>query len=217
MLILLMALGGCNDAGFGLVSISPIYGWTDGCGAITLAGHGFGSSLSASVGGSDITGLSQPADADLKGFQATGVVPAGKAGYADVVLRSDGAESRLGGVAGYYYVECPGPGTVDAVAPNTGLAAGTLVSVQGCGLDTAAVSARIVDAAGDTAAELPLISSCGKGTATFEAPALADGTWYLELVDASGVVLSGAPCGPADSADTGHSCIDHTLTYGSAE
>ncbi len=218
-MLALLLLGACNDAGYALVSISPIYGWTDGCGSITLSGHGFGKELAASIGEAGITGLTTPDDADAVGYQVYGVVPAGAKGLADVSLRSDGVESKLTGTSGYYYVECPGPGTVDTVSPTTGLAAGSLVTVSGCGLDAAAITVRLVDAAEvPVAADVPLVSMCGTGAASFEAPALPDGTYYVELVDvATQAVLAGAPCGPVDSADTASSCTDHTLTYGEAE
>lgn len=218
-MVFALLLGACNDAGFALVSISPIYGWTDGCGSITLSGHGIGSDAAATLGSSDIPELTTPEDADLRGFQVSGVVPAGPKGFASVTLRSGGQESTLEGAAGYYYVECPSAGWVDRATPDVGLTADALVVLEGCGLDTGAVVARLVDAGGvAVSADLPLVSMCGKGTASFTAPALPDGSYFLELVDlASGTVLSGAPCAPADSGDTGSTCSDHPLTYGGAE
>ncbi len=218
MLLFLSLLTSCNEAGYGLVSISPIYGYTDGCNAITLAGHGFGAKLSATIGGSEITAFAAPGDKDLVGYQAAGVVPAGAHGYADIVLTSDGASSTLSGTGGYYYVECPAAGTIVSVSQSTELTAGAVITLEGCGLDAATVRARIVDAAdGATGADLALSTVCGKGAVSLVAPALADGTYYLELVDVgTGMVLSGAPCGPIDTADTASSCTDYSLTYGVA-
>jgi len=224
VLLLLTVFGACNDAGFALVSVDPIYGWTDGCNAITLSGHGFGKDVKATLGGAEITGLTAPeAPKDGRpsevGYMLSGVAPAGAKGYADVTLTSGGQTSTLTGTSSYYYVECPAAGTLDAVTPSEGLAGGALVTLTGCGLDSAAITARIVDAAGTPqGTDLPLTSSCGKGTVTFEAPTLADGTWYLELVDvATNTPLTGIPCAPADTADSGSSCTDHPLVYGAAQ
>lgn len=219
MFITLALLGACNDAGYGLVSISPIYGWVDGCNPVTLSGHGFADDATASIGGSDITGITLPERKVDKGFVLYGTAPAGQHGYAEVTMRSGGETSTLKGTAGYYYVECPALGTVDAVTPAAGLADGVTVTLNGCGLDTTLAAARIVSADGTPqGSDLPLVSMCGTGTASFTAPALADGEYYLELVRVDdGTVLSGAPCPPPDSGDTGSSCTDQTLTYGGGE
>ena len=96
---------------------------------------------------------------------------------------------------------------------------GAIVTIEGCGLDTGAVAARIVAADGTPqGADLALVSMCGTATASFTAPSLADGEYYLELLSvADGSILSGAPCPPADSGDTGSSCSDQTITFGGAE
>lgn len=219
MFLLLALSSACNDAGYALVSISPIYGWVDGCNPVTLSGHGFSDEVSASVGGSDITGITYPEGKIDKGFVVYGTMPAGQHGYADVSLRSGGETSTLTKTAGYYYVECPGAGTMEAVSPAGALAAGVLVTVEGCGLDSGAVAARVVSADGLVqSADLPLVSMCGTATVSFTAPAMPDGEYYLELINvADGAILSGAPCPPPDSGDTGSSCTDQKLIYGGAE
>lgn len=216
MFLFVALLGACNDAGYALVSISPIYGWVDGCNPVTLSGHGFSEDVSASIGSSDITGLTQPEAKQDKGFVLHGVAPAGPHGYAEVSLRSAGVTSKLEGTAGYYYVECPGTGMIDSVTPSTELGDGVTVILNGCGLDSTGAAARIVSADGTPqGADLPLTSMCGKGTASFTAPPLADGDYFLELVSlADGSVLIGAPCPPGDSGDTGSHCTDYPLTYG---
>jgi hypothetical protein len=105
------------------------------------------------------------------------------------------------------------------VTPSTGLVGGALVTLEGCGIDTASTAARIVSADGTVqGADLPLTSLCGTATVTFAAPPLADGDYYLELVNTGdGSVLSGAPCPPPDSGDTGSGCTDHRITYGGGE
>lgn len=225
MLVFLTLLAGCNDPGFALVSISPIYGWTDGCNAVTLSGHGFGKDATAKIGGAAVTGVTfpeppkNPLTPSNVGYIAYGVAPAGSHGYAEVSLTSSGQTSTITGTGGYYYVSCPAPGSVDAVTPAEAIAGGALIALDGCSLDAATMTVRLVDATDATVADgLALTSLCGKGSVTFEAPVLADGTYFIELVDTgTGAVLSGAPCPPADSADTASSCSDHAIVYGVAQ
>ena len=225
MVVFFSLLGACNDAGFAVVSISPIFGWTDGCNPVTISGRGFSSSATATVGGSVVSGVTFPeapksplSPSDI-GYVLYGSAPAGEHGYADVSVKSDGVTSTISGTGAYYYVTCPAAGTVEAVTPSEGLAGGETVILDGCGLDVATISARVVsvDRLIDSGT-LPLSSLCGKGSVSFTAPALAEGSYFLELVDiGTGDVLSGAPCPPGDSADTGSSCTDHPLVYGASQ
>lgn len=212
-LLLWTALSGCNDAGYAVVSIDPIYGWTDGCTALTISGHGFGDDVSATVGGKPVADVELPTKAIDKGFTFSGTVPAGSHGLADVVVTSGGVESKLEGTAGYYYVECPGAGTVDTLGP-TAVASGTDVTIVGCGLDATALLVRLTDAVGTpAAADVGLTTVCGTAKVSFAAPELPDGTYTVSLVNSAGEVVSGGPCPPPDSADTAYSCTTHTLTY----
>ena len=219
MLILVTLFGACNDAGYALVSVDPIFGWTDGCNAVTLSGHGFAADATATIGGSKVTGVTYPGKKDSGpdevGYQLFGIAPAGKHGYADVTVTSGGVESTITGTQGYYYVECPGPGTIDSVSPAEGLSAGALVTVSGCGLDAAGLSARVVDAAGVAqGADAPLTSSCSTAEVTFAAPDLPDGNYLLQLVDnGTGEIVAGAIC-VVDTADSGASCPSYPLVYG---
>ena len=222
MLVFLTLFSACNDSGFAVVAISPIFGWTDGCNPVTISGRGFSSSATATVGGNVVSGVTYPEapksplrPSDV-GYILYGSVPAGEHGYADVSVKSDGVTSTISGTGAYYYVSCPAAGTVEAVTPSEGLAGGEVVTLDGCGLDVATIAARIVNSDDiPQGGDLALSSLCGKGRVSFEAPALAEGSYFLELVDiGTGAVLSGAPCPPGDSADTGSTCTDHALVYG---
>jgi len=218
----LLLLIGCNTAGFDAVAISPIYGWVDGCSTVTISGHGFSEQATATVGGQSVTGITLPERALDKGYLFTATVPAASAaGYADVVVTDGDNTATITGSGAYYYVACPAVGYLESYGPSEGVTAGATVTITGCGFDAAAVRGQIVDAAGSPqGGAFALTSACGTASVSFEAPALADGTWYLELVDADGAVLSGAPCPPEDTAtdtsDTGATCTDYPLTYGSA-
>lgn len=238
-------LAGCNDAGFAAVALTPIYGWEDGCTAVSVTGHGFSKDIAVKIGGNPVENAAGeaatpewPADKAAQGYSVVAYVPAaGGKGYADVEVVSGGETSVLGGTAGYYYVECPLTlGYADA-NQSCGTTAGATLEVSGCNLDVAQVQVMILDADGAPAiaAALPLVSTCRDGHATFVAPDLPDGVYYATIVDLAGTVLSGTPCtaeasvygecgatAPADAAigDTadsgGATCVDYPLYYGGA-
>lgn len=234
---------GCNDAGFAAVAVAPIYGWVDGCNAISISGHGFDKDISVKIGESPVEaaggsagGPAWPVNKDNEGFKVDGYVPAatGK-GYADVTVVSGGETSILKETAGYYYVECPiEVGYADANLA-CGQTSGATVEVSGCNLDVSKVQVMIVtpDGAPAIVAPLPLVSTCRDGSATFTAPELPAGVYYAEMVDLGGAVLAGTPCtaeaqvyascgatapegaGTADTADSGGAaCVDYPLYYG---
>lgn len=220
LFILLLSLLSCNQSGFDAVAIRPIYGWTDGCTAVTITGRGFGDDVTAKIGDQALTGVTVPPADDIDhGYAMTGVMPAsnfGK-GYADVTVTSGDKSSVITGSGAYYYVDCPQPGYIEALSVTEGLATGTTVNITGCGLDSAALKVQLFDADGVTAVGSPiaLTSVCGTANVSFTAPAVpADGTYYLTLVDGAGTVLAGAPCPPLDSADTASTCSDFKVTYG---
>jgi hypothetical protein len=216
---LLLLPAGCNPLGFDAVSISPIYGWVDGCNTVTIGGHGFDEKVTAKIGDNALNDIQQPTRDLDKGYLFTGVVPpASEAGYHDVVVTDGQNSDTITGSGAYYYVACPAPGTVDAVSPTEGITAGATVAITGCGLDPAAVRGRLVSADGTFEGDaFDLTSTCGTASVTFTAPDVADGVWYLELIDSTGAVLNGAPCPPPDTADTAApACTDYPLTYGSA-
>lgn len=221
MFALTLLLQACNPTpAFNAVAISPIYGWVDGCNAVTITGAGFGDDVAATVGGKAVTDVQLPEKDTDKGYQFTAVMPAGDApGYADVVVTSGDKTDTIAGSGAYYYVACPMVGYVEAVEPTEGIAAGTAISLTGCGLDASTLTAQFVAPDGVTvgATGIALTSSCATASATFAAPDLADGTWYLQLLDETGVVVNGDVCPPPDTADTAAAaCTDFPLTFGGA-
>jgi hypothetical protein len=58
-------------------------------------------------------------------------------------------------------------------------------------------------------------SVCGSAEVSFTAPDLADGTYYVLIVDSAGDQVYPGACDPGDTADTGGSCgAALTVTYG---
>lgn len=219
----LVLLASCNKPGFNAVSIRPIDGWIDGCNAIVIGGSGFGTDVKATIGGADILSPSLPdADSTDYGYMLMGIAPpsaTGLKGYQDVVVTSGEKSDTITGSGAYYYKDCPQVGYIETVTPAEGLAAGTSVTLSGCGLDATALKAILVDSTGtQVGSEIALTASCGKGVVTFAAPTVpADGVYNLELVDGSGAVVAGTPCPPPDTADTsGGGCVDFKLTYGAS-
>lgn len=237
---LAVPLSGCPDAGFGVVSISPIYGWSEGCNRVTISGHGFREGVRAKVGIAELTEIDQPERAIDQGYLFTGEVPEGTPGYADVTVWQGTESDSLQGTARYYFVACPGM-AIDTVEAQCEATAGGSVTLTGCGLDPAAIDVQLVDAAGaPVAAPAALAAECRTGRASFTVPDLAPGTYWIELVGKSGDVLLGAPCdaavnecsmdAPPDSgggdtslapdsaaADTGSVCVDYPLVVVAAE
>lgn len=201
------------------MSISPIYGWVDGCNAVTISGHGFSDKATATIGGSAVTGITQPTGALDVGYLFYATVPAGTGpGYADVVVTDGEKTDTITGTGAYYYVACPATAYIEGIDVTTGLAAGTTVTLSGCGIDTASLQGQLLDAKGAAVGSpFALTSVCGTATVSFAAPDVTDGTWYLGFVDSGGTVVAGTPCPPADTGDTAAAaCIDYPLTYGSA-
>ena len=223
--IMLLSLVSCNQSGFDAVSIRPIYGWVDGCNTVSVTGRGFGDDISVTIGDQPLGNLQLPPKEDTiqsnYGYLVTGVMPAslnGK-GYADVTVTTGGKTDVITGSGAYYYVECPQPGYIETVSPADGVAAGTEITLTGCSIDTANMMVQLVDSTLEpVGSSQALTTVCGTAQVKFTAPAVpTDGTYFVEIVDLSGNVLSGAPCPPPDSADTASSCSDFPIVYGSAQ
>lgn len=211
----------CSNTTFDAVSIRPIYGWVDGCTPVTVTGRGFGDDVEVYIGDQKLSGLTGAAEEIDKGFLVNGIVPPsllGK-GYQDVTVRTGGKEDVITGSGAYYYVECPALGYLESYGPAEGVAAGTSISLAGCGLDAAAIKVRLLDStATPVGSDIAITSSCGTASASFVAPTVpADGEYYLTLVDADGNTLAGAPCPPPDTGDTAYACHDFKLIYGAAQ
>lgn len=216
---LLLVSAGCNKAGYEAVAIRPISGWLDGCATVEITGHGFGDEISASIGSNEVTDITRPDDEEERTFSFFATVPAGDAvGATDVLVTSDGKESTIAG--GYYYLECPAPGTIDGLAPEEGVAAGDTVSIAGCGLDASTMEVVIYDPAGVVAdVTATLTSDCGTAFVSFTAPALADGEYEILVRDSTThAVLNPVTGDPRECPiDTSAPCdAAHTITYGGA-
>lgn len=215
-MLLVLAILGCGLQ-FDAVSISPIYGWVDGCNTVTIAGHGFGDDVTATIGANAVTGIVLPTKELDKGFRFDAVVPAASApGLYDVSVTTGGVTSVITGSGGYTYVACPARGTIDALGADAG-AAGATVELTGCSLD-AALKVQLVGADGVAVGDAaPLTSACGTARTAFSVPAVPEGAYYLTLVDETGATVSGGICPPPDTADTAAPvCVDFPFTVGAA-
>lgn len=214
----LPALMSCNKVGFGAVSIRPIYGWQDGCTAVSIGGHGFGSDVTVTIGGKPLENVTLPTEADAPldvGYEVYGTTPPGDAsGYAEVVVSTGGnTESVFGD---FYYEACPLPAYPESLSQTDGVTAGTAIQIDGCNL-VAGAQVKV-----GTADPVALSSVCHTASASFSAPALADGTYLIAILDADGNELYPANgCDttgltPDDTADTGpDACADvWSITYG---
>jgi hypothetical protein len=223
-----LCLLSCNPLGFRAVSISPIYGWVDGCTEVKVSGHGFDDNITVTIGGAALEGLTlpDPAEAPLDvGFLVTGRTPPGSAGgtYATVTVQSGGESSEI--VDGFYYETCWYGAYAESASPSEGVAAGTEIALSGCNLAAGSVQVRV--GASDP---VDLSEVCHSAQASFIAPSMPDGCHYLSFTDAGGKRLfPDAACDTSldctvdqssgDSADTGATdpCAGApTLTYGGA-
>jgi len=214
----------CSDLPFDAVSISPIYGWVDGCIDVKVSGHSFGDDVSGSVGGHELEGivLPDPETEELAvGFLFYARVPAiadGEVGFADVEVTSGGETDTI--KDGFYFVACPATAYEEFLSTDTA-AAGDAVTIYGCTIDASAHKARV-----GTSADLDLTSVCGTSQASFTAPKLPEGSWYVGIFDLTGAqVYPDAECditlpagsgGPFDSGNPDPCAGVPALTYGGA-
>jgi hypothetical protein len=208
----------CAPQGFAFVSIHPTWAYPDGCRTVTLSGHGFGDSVTATIGGAEVESVAAPERELDQGFLVTGVVPANSSGVAGpvaVTLKTGGDSATLEDA--FYFLDCPSAGYVETVDLSTGLLGGETITLDGCGLDASALQVQITqdtEAGSAVAATAPLTSTCRTTTAAFIAPTLPAGSYHLTIADMSGNQVFPAPC---DTADTGLSCLGVELTYGGAQ
>lgn len=224
-----LALASCGMQGMDAVSIRPIYGWVDGCTDVKIGGHGFGDDVSVTIGGNPLQNLTLPDPAEDPldvGFVIYGTTPPstdGKGAH-DVVVTSGGETDTI--TDGFYYVECPAVGYVEAASPTEGVSPGDTITMMGCGMDASAYTVRV----GDAKSDVPLTSVCSSATVTFTAPApSSDGTWYVGFFDSNGTQVSPdpacditQPAGSITNPDTGDTgwvdpCAGAlAITYGGA-
>jgi hypothetical protein len=219
----LLLIAGCNSAGYRAVTIRPTYGWVDGCASVKISGHGFGTDISATVGGNAVTDITRPDNPDDQTFFFFANTPAAAdAGAQDVVVTSDGKDSTI--PMAYYYVACPATPQLDSVSPDSGIASGDTISLGGCNIDATGMRVMLVDKAGVNAgATVSLTSDCGTAFASFTAPAVDDGTYYVEVIDSDDNVINPATgdysdCVSQHPLDSSGAACDAPLeiTYGGA-
>ncbi len=210
-----LLLGSCNTAGFDAVSISPIYGWTEGCNTVRISGHGFAPDATVTLGDLDLAITTRGSGMD-EGYWVEGALPANpvtSAGYATVTVNSGGKSDALPDA--YYHVACPQSGYLESLDTETA-ASGQTVTLAGCSLDTSALQVRLMGRIGLPIVQVPLTAGCGTTGATFIAPHLPAGTYDLQVIDTQGAVVFPPYACPVvlDTADTGAPPWCPTLTFG---
>jgi len=229
LIIVGVAVAGCNEPPFNAVSISPIYGWVDGCADVKVSGSGFGETVTVKLGDQDLDAIAYP-DKDANpldvGYVVYGQTPpaaTGAAGYVTMKVESAGKTAEVKDA--FYYVACPSTPYPEAVlSAAEGVAAGDMVTIAGCGFDPSLQ----VQVGG--AAPVAITSVCSTAQASFTAPDPGAGCWYVGFLDSTGTQVFPPPecditqdCSVSqtigDTADTGayDPCGGAlTLTYGGA-
>lgn len=184
---IVMLLPSCNTPEFRAVSVRPIYGWADGCNAVKISGSGFEGDVSVQVGDDDLLDLTMPADEIDEGYYVTGVVPPvdlAASEYVTITVTSGGESDDV--LDDFYRLACPGDINIEGFGPDTGLAAGTEISVVGCHI----LATHTVGILTETAT-MTNTSSCDGGTdsGSFAAPTLPDGTYYMAVYDSGGTEI----------------------------
>ncbi|MFT7518672.1 MAG: hypothetical protein ACI9MC_000804 [Kiritimatiellia bacterium] len=181
----------CNTPYFRAVSINPISGWADACNAVQIGGSGFGDDVAVTIDGEPLMNLTTPSEADEPhnvGYQIFGTIPpkdlTGDSEYAVFVVSSGGEDSTP--FDDFRRRACPGAINPEDIGPDEALAAGAEITVSGCH-----VKAEYTVTIGGESAAMTNASACegGTDTATFSAPTLADGAWYLAFQAADGAEI----------------------------
>lgn len=218
------ALMSCNTPSFRVVTVKPIYGWTDGCTEVRVSGSGFDEASTLSVGGTSVDVIARGEGADA-GYWVNAYTPpssTGASGDVDVTLTSAGESGTITG--GFHYVQCPEGGTVDNVyasatipepydpwtpaAPSSSVTSGTDVTITGCGIDFTSLKVKLVSEADGTEANLITpTQTCGTGVGHFTVPTLTDGAWDVLLVDANDTIFYPSDYGCVPDTGAGISCL----------
>ncbi len=194
-----LGLLSCNKVGFDAISIRPIYGWVDGCTAVSIGGSGFGDDVQVTIGGTALVGQTIPAATNEDGttnldygYQVTGTTPPGaQPGYAEVKVTTGGQEATVFG--DFYYEACPLSAYPESVSPDTGLASGTSVTMDGCNL-MGDYQVKV-----GTAQPVSVSSLCSTASVSFSAPDLPAGEYYVAILDGSGNQLLPDPASGCDT------------------
>jgi hypothetical protein len=227
-----MAAVGCALLAPRFESVTPEYGYVDGCTPITLGGADIGTEATVTIAGQPLLAIAAaaydtafPEWAQDVGFEYTGLTPpapSGQPGYVDVVMTipadKEGGDAIVRTLPkGFYYLACPAEVHVDALglptADETGdtfgpvaqpTAAGATIDVSGCGLDAASVVAELRNPAdGAVVATMPLEATCGTAEVQFTIPAeTVPGTYFFTL-SKDGVVAYGESCFSDTGVDSG--------------
>ena len=204
-------------------SVTPEYGYVDGCTPITLGGADIGTAATVTIAGQPLLAIAAaaydsafPEWAQDVGFEYTGLTPpapGGQPGYVDVVMTipadKEGGDPIVRTLEkGFYYLACPSEVHVDALglptADETGdtfgpvaqpTDAGATIGISGCGLDAATVTAELRDPAdGSVVATMPLQATCGSAEVDFTIPPETAAGAYFFTLSKGGVVVYGESC-----------------------
>ena len=191
-------------------TVTPEFGYVDGCDEVVLQGSNIGVDATVTIGGEEMLAIA-PAEEDTNfpewaqdiGFKYTGITPPApglEPGFYDVVMTippEDGkGEPTVSSVyKGYYYRSCPESVHIDAVDLTHPIAPGESITVHGCNLDPEQVTARLVNNDGVEVVALPMTSECSTATVSLTVPATATrGLYWLTFTHTDGTVL-GSVCG----------------------
>ncbi|MEN0067834.1 MAG: hypothetical protein AAGA48_37240 [Myxococcota bacterium] len=188
------------------VSITPQFGYVDGCTPVTLQGSNLGTEATASVGGPNVGQTDipiQPAefDPDLPdhaqdiGFRYEGVMPISVrpddgSGWQDISMTIDEQSMTL--LHAWYYLACPASFDVDRSAIPEIASPGDVFRFGGCGLDET-VEMVVFDAAEAEVVRIALTGNefCPTGEATAALPNdLMPGDYTVQLIDDEGTVYA---------------------------
>ncbi len=147
-----------------VTSITPNSGTTNGGTAVSIAGTGFLTGATVSLGGSAATGVTLMSSTSI-----TATAPAHTAGAVDVVVTNTDTKSGTL-TSGYTYTPAPNPApTVTSIAPTSGVTTGgTAVTITGAGF----LSGATVTLGGTSATGVTVVNST---TITAATPAHAAG------------------------------------------
>jgi hypothetical protein len=210
-------------------TITPEFGYVDGCTDVILGGAYIGTDATVTIGGEALLAI-EPAAYDTAfpeyaqdvGFEYAGRTPPSpgrEPGWADVVMtippeKEGGKEFVRRLPDGFYYMACPGSVHVDTLglptADETGdtagpvaqpVPAGETVPLIGCGLDATKVEVALRNGDGSIAFTLPLVQDCSTAIAHIDIPDVANGAYYLTIEHEDGTTL-GYDCSDDTDADT---------------
>ena len=223
LLPLVLMASGCLT-GPNLIAVYPDYDYVDGCQNVTITGNNLGTTATATLGGTDLTLTAAEEDPEREdyaqdvGFEYYAAVPPGSApGWVDLTMTVDGETLTL--PDGFYYRTCPGPLTIDTPVgdPSYTGPAGATLPLAGCSIDAATTTGRLLDQTdGTEIGTFTLTQVCSTAQATWTVPAVAAGTYLIELT--SGATVIGGYCEEPDTDDTdAEPCPDPILFTVSAE